>query len=311
MGDSESTTSVKRAMEVGADDFIVRDATEISLISKIRSLLRIKHLRKQMKEQFAEIQKTNEMLNQQLEMAKQVQQSLIREVNSNTNNIRIISKYMPALEIGGDFYNITELGDGKIVIVIGDVSGHGISAALLTAMLSMMIKTHIDKYKNPSQFLFHINNAFIDTFGEQSNNHMYAGMFYAMIDTRTKRIYYSNAGQPFPVFVNSDANKVYELEASGTPIGMMKDSRYEYKIALYDADDLLLIYTDGLSDNLYKKLQDAFQHTLKISLYEMNANTGYSAENIMEALIGNFTAKNATETERLSLDDVSMILCKM
>ncbi|GHV38824.1 transcriptional regulator [Clostridia bacterium] len=309
MGESESNNSMMRALESGADDYVVKSFDETNIVSKARSLLRIKHLGDQLLKQYSELEEKNKILNQQLEMAKNVQRSLIRDYKLSVDAIRVVSRYMPALEIGGDFYDITVLDDETISIVMGDVSGHGISAALLTAMLNMMTKNHIAKYKNPAQFLYHMNNDFIDVFGGASDNQMYACVFYALIDPKRKRIQYSNAGQALPIFINHDAAIAYELEASGTPIGMMKDAVYEYKIAFFDDNDLLLFYTDGLSDNLYKERADEFFPKIEALLLEMR--TDYELDAVLNSVTSVFYNSNVTENERLELDDVSMILCKM
>jgi len=306
MGGTDSANTLLRALEAGADDFLTVGYEESALLSKVRSLLRIKRLSDQLIEQYAELQKKNKLLDMQLNMAMQVQRSLINEHDIEHSDVRLLSRYMPALEIGGDFYDIIKLDDDNVAVVIGDVSGHGISAALLTAMIKMMIKNLAPRYYNPSQFLFHMNNEFASVF--ESVSQMYACMFYAVISTRRKRIYYSNAGQALPIFVSAETGEAYELEASGTPLGMMKDVSYEHRIALYDEGDMILFYTDGLADNMYKDAADVFYAKIKELLLESRAKD--DPGEILDALIDEFCVKDE-RGRKYDLDDVSMILCRM
>ena len=100
-----------KALEAGADDFITKPFDHITLLSKIKSLLRIKHLSDQLKQKYAELQEKNKQIEQQLEMAKQIQHSLIQEANFSVNDVKFTSKYMPAQDVGGDLYDIIKLDD--------------------------------------------------------------------------------------------------------------------------------------------------------------------------------------------------------
>lgn len=308
MGSSDSSNSLKRALESGADDYMPKTFEAYVIMSKVKSLVRIKHLGDQLKRQYTEINEKNNLIEMQLKMAMQVQGSLIQEFNFKFNDLTFVSRYLPALDIGGDFYDIIKLSDEIIAVVIGDVSGHGISAALLTAMLNMMIKNLSQKFYNPAQFLYHMNNEIYNIF-KDSNTNIYACMFYAVIDTNKKRIYYSNAGQALPIFVDSSKSQAFELEITGTPIGMMEDSSYEHKILSYEDDDLLLFYTDGLSDNLYKNNAEEFYKRIASMLLDMS--DGVAPDIIIESLLNVFYKFDLVANMKYELDDVSIIICKM
>lgn len=308
MGSSDSSNSLRRALESGADDYMPKTFEAYVIMSKVKSLVRIKHLGDQLKHQYNEINEKNNLIEMQLKMAMQVQGSLIQEFNFEFNNLTFVSRYLPALDIGGDFYDIIKLSDEIIAVVIGDVSGHGISAALLTAMLNMMIRNLSQKFYNPGQFLYHMNNEIYNIF-KDSNTNIYACMFYAVIDTNKKRIYYSNAGQALPIFIDSSSSQAFELEITGTPIGMMEGSSYEHKILSYEDDDLLLFYTDGLSDNLYKNNAEEFYKRITSMLLDMS--DGVAPDIIIESLLSVFYKFDLVANMKYELDDVSIIMCKM
>lgn len=304
----ETAHSQTRAISAGADDFMCKNIEASVLLSKIKSLLRIKNLSDQLKNQYMELADKNKQLDIQLKMAREVQRSLIKEHNFVHNSAHFVSRYLPALDIGGDFYDIVILDEDCIGVAIGDVSGHGISAALLTAMLNMMVRNLAPKYFYPAQFLFHMNNEFASIF-ENTDNEMYVCLFYAVINTKKKRIYYSNAGQALPLHIKAGQGVVDEFESYGMPIGMMKDSVYEHRIALFDDGDLVLFYTDGLMDNLYKENEEEFYDRIKTLLLEVDVNL--LPEEIIETLLGVFHSDDIASSKKYELDDVSVIMCKI
>ncbi|MDR2904206.1 MAG: SpoIIE family protein phosphatase [Clostridiales bacterium] len=307
-GTSDSANSLRRALESGADDYMPKTFEAYVIISKIKSLIRIKHLGDELKSKYTEIEEKNNLIEMQLKMAMQVQRTLIREFHFEYNKVQFVSKYMPALEIGGDFYDIVNLSDDIVAVVMGDVSGHGISAALLTAMLNMMIRTLSPRYYNPAEFLYYMNKEIYNVFKDSSAN-IYACMFYAVFDTKRRQIDYSNAGQALPMYIRSAAQEAFELDATGAPIGMMENATYEHKTLAFHKNDLLLFYTDGLMDNLYKNNEEEFYKRMISMLTDLS--DGVAPEIIIDSLLSVFHKFDITENMKYEMDDVSLIICKM
>lgn len=304
----ETKDIILRSVHAGADDYLSKLFDGTILLSKIKSLLRVKHLSDRIKTQYQELKEKNELLNFQLRMARQVQRSIIKKINYKKNDVCILSKYLPALEVGGDFYNLVELDDSHVGVVIGDVSGHGISAALLTAMLSMMFNTIAANHSSPCKLLEEMNSQFYRIF-EHTGNEMYVCMFYAIIDTEQKKVVYSNAGQPFPVFVDSITNTAYELELGGVPIGLMDTATYEDKTMSYSQNDYILLHTDGLSDFFYKESPDVFSDKLKKLLTQTIPVYKDSLDEIIKAVLDQFYYYD--ENKKFENDDVSIVICKL
>ncbi len=297
-----------RAIQMGADDYIEKDFDATLLKTKIKSLLRVKNLSDQLIQKYAELEEKNSILEFQLKMSRRVQRSLIPEIDIKFNNMQIISKYMPALEIGGDFYDVITLDDETVWIIMGDVSGHGIAAALLTAMLNMMIKNLAQNATMPNLLLEAMNKEFYDIFAN-TNHEMYACVFYAMINTKKRKIYYSNAGQTLPFYVDSKNNTVRELEISGIPIGLMSDSKYECKVLKYNEGDRVFFHTDGLCDAFYKDSPDVFSSKLREIL--LDTKSLEDLNEIIDIVLSSFYNFMASDAQKFELDDVSIILCKV
>lgn len=304
----ETKNYILRSVHCGADDYIGKTFDETVLLSKVQSLLRVKHLSDRLNSQYLELKEKNNLIEFQLKMAMQVQRSLIQEIDTCIESIHIITKYLPALEIGGDFYNVKRLDNSHISVIFGDVSGHGISAALLTSMLIMMYTTMYKNYYIPSDLLTEMNSAFCNIFNS-SDSEMYACIFYAIIDIEKNTITYSNAGQSFPIYVNKLTNTANELELGGVPIGLINGTVYENNILNFNHGDLLFMHTDGLSDFFYKDNPDLFKQKLKTSLEDSIINYSDSIKEILSILLDQFYYYD--EGKNYDKDDVSMILCRL
>jgi len=297
-----------RAEEMGADDFIEINADHYLYVSKVRSLMRVKALSNQLRQKYAELEEKNHLLDMQLEMGTQVQRSLLPEIDMKFKECALLSRYYPAMGIGGDFFNVHPLTENSMGIVIGDVSGHGIAAAFLTVILKMMISNLIPKYYNPDQLLYYLNNELYDLF-EKNEQTYYASVFYAVVNTRDKYIRFANAGHSLPLYVDSERNAVAEMESSGIPVGMMKDSRYEMQSLIYRPSDVMLFFTDGLQEIFYKNQPDEFVERMRVVLTEISQID--ELKEVMDIICDNFYHSGASETKRMEMDDVSMILCRL
>lgn len=297
-----------KALESGVDDFVNLELDFFILNAKVTSLLRVKKLSNQLKEKYRELEEKNKLLDMQLEMARHVQSSLIKEIKIEAPNIKISSKYLPAYAIGGDFYDIIQINKNLIFLIIGDVSGHGISSALLTTMIKIMIRNLSEYYTNPSKLLQKLNNQFTEVF-ENSGPDIYTCALSALIDMESKIIYYSNAGLTPPIYADYSSKTCFELPISGVPIGMLEQVDYELKYIKYEPGDLILFHTDGLSDLFFKENPEGFGMAIKNLIIE-SIEKGNISE-IIENIILEFRDDKLKESEKLEMDDVSIVLCRL
>lgn len=304
----ETKDSILRSLHSGSDDYIIKNFDSTILLSKVKSLLRIKHLSDRITTQYSELKEKNELINLQLKTARKVQQSIIREIDARINKTHIISKYLPAIEIGGDFFDAKRLDNSHIGIILGDVSGHGISSALLTSMLGMMFNTLVYNYTNPDELLMAMNSQFYNIF-EGSDNQMFACVFYAIIDVSKNTILYSNAGQSFPMYLKSSNSTARELQLGGIPIGVMDNTTYENALLSYESGDYLFLHTDGLSDLFYKDNPEEFTKKLKETLIKATETHPEALPEIIDSVLDQFYDVNLPN--KYETDDVSIILCKL
>jgi serine phosphatase RsbU (regulator of sigma subunit) len=148
--------------------------------------------------------------------------------------------YRPAREVGGDFYDFFELGDGHLGIVVGDATGKGVPAALVMASARSMLRAVAQASDSPGDALRRVN----DPLATDIPANMFVTCFYAILDPKSGSLTYANAGHDLPYLHRDGA--VEELRATGMPLGLMPGMSYEEKQIILEAGEAALLYSDGL-----------------------------------------------------------------
>ena len=181
-----------------------------------------------------------EHIERELQVARTIQQaSLPREV-PQLEGWRITPIYQPAREVGGDFYDFLELDDGRLGIVVGDATGHGVPAALVMASARSMLRAVAQASNSPGDALRRVN----DPLATEIPPNMFVTCFYCILDPKSGRLSYANAGHDLPYVWHGGACE--ELRARGMPLGLMPGMHYEQKEIVLQKGESALLYTDGL-----------------------------------------------------------------
>jgi phosphoserine phosphatase RsbU/P len=190
-----------------------------------------------------------EKLRREIEIAREVQERLFPQELPPVPGIDYCGKCRPALVVGGDYYDFLPLGEGKLGVAIGDVSGKGISAALMMASLQGSLRGQaMLESDNLAGLIKRVNDLVYGASGASR----YATFFYAQYEAGARRLTYVNAGHnpPFLVRVRQEGLGVERLDQGGPVIGLMPAVLYEQvSVALYPGD-LILAYTDGVSETM-------------------------------------------------------------
>jgi serine phosphatase RsbU (regulator of sigma subunit) len=181
-----------------------------------------------------------EHIERELQVARTIQQaSLPREV-PQLEGWRITPIYQPAREVGGDFYDFLELDDGRLGIVVGDATGHGVPAALVMASARSMLRAVAQASNSPGDALRRVN----DPLATEIPPNMFVTCFYCILDPKSGSLSYANAGHDLPYVWHGGACE--ELRARGMPLGLMPGMHYEQKEIVLQKGESALLYTDGL-----------------------------------------------------------------
>ena len=176
----------------------------------------------------------------ELRAARVIQQQLLPKEMPSLPGWRIAAYYRPAREVGGDFYDFLELPEGQIAIVTGDVSGKGIPAALVMATTHTILRGDAPGLLSPGEVLERAN----DRLYPDIPANMFVTCLYAVLDPKTGRLRYANAGHNLPYLATTEG--VTELRATGMPLGAMPGMTYEENEAHLAPDESVLLHSDGL-----------------------------------------------------------------
>lgn len=246
------------AMEAGAMDYLIKpQITPMLLERTIRYAIRQKRIETKLEEQneiiakhVEEAERTNHYLieltqriTMDLEQARRTQRSLLPAI-PQTQGYRIVTKYEPMEQIGGDFYDFYELENDQLGILLADVTGHGIPAALISFMISSLFKTFAPKLNDIEHTITLVNNALFGNLQEEK----FATIFYCIYDAQTRHLSYSTMGHPPGYVLRPTTREVIPLKTEGILIGAFPFEEGDYQegsIELQPGDKVLL-YTDGL-----------------------------------------------------------------
>ena len=267
-------------LEVGQGDFShqipVRGRHQLSelassfntMTAKIRGLI-------------AEVKK-KEKLDAELEIAREVQSSLFPKSAPKLNTLEIAAVCIPGRVVSGDYYDYLRLDDRRTAIVLGDVSGKGVSAALLMASLQSALHAQLKFNGVSSNPGFSTATLMVQIslqLYENTPPEKYATFFCSAYDDETGRLTYTNAGHLKPILVRQ--GKAIRLEGGGTVVGLLPDVTYEQQDVLLRPGDLLAIFSDGISEAMDASQQEFGADRLAEVLL---TQTGKALDNIITAV---------------------------
>lgn len=201
-------------------------------------------------------------------MARNIQVNFLPKSNPEIPKYDIVGKSIPALNVGGDYYDFISLDDHRLAICLGDVSGNGLAAALVMANLQATIRSQALSGTDPDKCLEKANTLLYGS----TDARTFVSLFYGILDTRKHTLKYANAGQDLPL-VFSSKNKPLPLTESGIALGMIENVSYKSEEIDIHRGDRLLIYSDGVREAMNErkeefgdeKLQQIVQHNGTVS----------------------------------------------
>jgi serine phosphatase RsbU (regulator of sigma subunit)/anti-sigma regulatory factor (Ser/Thr protein kinase) len=206
------------------------------LAAQAAPALRVAQLVRQQQLAFAERQR----IEQELKVARLIQQTLLPQTLPDIKGYEVTAYYQPAREVGGDFYDFIYFPDGKIGLIVADVTDKGVPAALVMATTRSILRATAERLVSPGAALARTN----DVLCPQIPPKMFVTCFYALLDPATGHVRYANAGHDVPYCHTADG--VVELRATGMPLGLLPGMVYDEKEMMLKKDEYVLLYSDGL-----------------------------------------------------------------
>ncbi|NWG12603.1 MAG: PP2C family protein-serine/threonine phosphatase [Acidobacteria bacterium] len=178
----------------------------------------------------------------ELDFARQVQQALFPKTMPTGGYLEFSGICLPARGISGDYYDVHQLEDGRMIIAIADISGKGISAAILMANLQALVRAVAHSGQAPAEVCRRLNHHLV----EVSEASRFATLFYGEWLAAERRLRYVNAGHNPPMLISSES--CHRLDSGGMPLGIFAEAAFEMGEAVLTAGDLLVLYSDGVTE---------------------------------------------------------------
>jgi serine phosphatase RsbU (regulator of sigma subunit) len=238
-------------------------------------------------------------LKNDLEIARDIQHAMLPQAMYSDAHIEAYGLTRPANTVGGDFYDVLPLRDGRIILTLGDVAGKGSPAALLMALLLAMFRTLVDEGLEASELAARLN--------VQVSRHAPASrfitLFFAACDPTTGRLVYVNAGH-MPALLRRRSGAVERLSGGGIALGMFDSSTYEAHESVLEPGDVLVLYSDGVTEAENHNGQPFEEAGLE---HVVDIHAGESPNEIARAILR--VVEVHTQETHLA-DDVTLLVAK-
>ena len=223
-----------RGFEVGAVDYVHKPFSPAVVKARVRSHILLREARAQLASQLL-------ALNDELEMARQIQLSILPHSIPKLPGLEIAANFLPMTSVAGDFYDFIQIDDKHIGILIADVSGHGLPSALIAAMLQVAVAGQAGHASEPAKVLLGLNRALCGKFTE---NFVTAAYIYADLEENLMR--YAGAGHPPMLQWRNSTGKTAQVLENGFALGMFEKATYEALEFPLEPGDRYVLYTDGI-----------------------------------------------------------------
>jgi hypothetical protein len=186
-------------------------------------------------------------MEQDLSAARELQRTFLPDIpRENSAGVRILTEYMPAYAVGGDFFDLLDLGNGRILGVIGDVSGKGVTAALTMARVSNDLRRLATEAAGPAELLERLNH----TLATRIRDDRFVTALAVLLDLPNRRWVFANAGHVLPLLRRSTGVVSRVAYSSGPPLGIVAHAQYREEVISVASKDILLLATDGVFEIL-------------------------------------------------------------
>jgi sigma-B regulation protein RsbU (phosphoserine phosphatase) len=262
-----------RAFTVGGVDYVTKPFQVEEVLARVETHLTLRELQKQ-------LQDANKKMAQELALAGEVQTSFLPCELPDIPGWQLSVTLKAARETSGDFYDVNPLPNGQLGILVADVVDKGVGAALFMALSWILLRTYAPEYPTqPELVLSAVNRRIL----KDTNANQFVAVFYGILDPATGTLVYCNAGHCPPYLVSAQSGeKVQKLIRTGIPLGIFEDETWEQGVVQLGPGDVLVLYTDGITDAEDGKGTFFGQERL---LGSVQANLGLSAQELQDALM--------------------------
>jgi sigma-B regulation protein RsbU (phosphoserine phosphatase) len=236
----------------------------------------------------------------ELEAARRIQTSILPDGPPRTEGLSIAVRFRPSSTVAGDFYDFLDRGLSQIGLVVADVSGHGVPAALIASMVKIAVASRVDSFDHPARLLSEVNRTLIGNF-----QHGFVTAAYAFLDTEKSEVVIASAGHPHPFLLSTETANMREVGGSGTVLGRFADAVFHEERYPFNPGDRLVLYTDGIVE-----AQDAAAEMFGEDRLGtlIGASASLSAEELADRILGEVRSWSQNQPQDLRDDDLTLVI---
>ena len=242
-----------------------------------------------------------ERVEKELEIARGIQQSFLPEGPPSIKGIDLAAMNEPAKEVGGDFFDFIPVGLHKWGLVIADVSGKGVPAALFMALSRTLVRANVSDSLSVSEAIRRSNHLI----AENDRSNMFVTLFYGVLDPVEMTLTYVSAGHNPPLMLRKGANDLILLKAKGVALGVLPDIELEEKEIKLDSGDVVVLYTDGVTEAINAR-EEQFGQERVIAITGQNRNL--RASEIMQKIKEGVLEFSRGQPQ---FDDITLMILKI
>jgi serine phosphatase RsbU (regulator of sigma subunit) len=282
-----------RGFSVGAVDYVHKPFSPAIVKARVHSHIQLREARSQLAKQL-------DAVNAELELAHQIQLSILPHQLPMLPGLDIAARFLPMASVGGDFYDFIRVGDKQLGILIADVSGHGLSSALIASMLQVALAGQVAQASHPGKVLVGLNRALS---GKFSSNFVTAA--YVYVDLEGNLIRYAGAGHPPFIQFRSATGRAGQIMENGLVLGLFEDAPYDSLEIPLEPGDRHVLYTDGILEaaNPAQEMYGA-EHLMHF----LERNCSLNADQFADGLLADVARWTEQSGEQNQQDDLTLLV---
>jgi serine phosphatase RsbU (regulator of sigma subunit) len=282
-----------RGFAVGAVDYVHKPFSPAVVKARVRSHILLREARAQLAKQLLDI-------NIELEMARQIQLSILPHTLPNLEGLDVAARFLPMTAVAGDFYDFIAIDDKHLGILIADVSGHGLPSALIASMLQVALTAQSGNASEPAKVLSGLNQALC---GKFTLNFVTAA--YVYLDLKHNFMRYAGAGHPPLLLSRASSGKATKVLENGLILGMFPEATYEALELPLEPGDRFVLYTDGILEAV-NRVQEEYGTARFMHFMENNASLG--ADQFANAFLREISCWSKESPEQGQQDDITLLV---
>jgi sigma-B regulation protein RsbU (phosphoserine phosphatase) len=287
------TDDETKGFEVGAVDYIHKPFTPAVVKARVHTHLVLRESRELLARQLLDI-------NNELEMAREIQLSILPHEIPKIAGLEIAARYIPMGSVAGDFYDFIVVDEKRIGILVADVSGHGLPAALIASMLKGALAAQTPHASDPARVLSGLNQSFCGRF----RNHFVTAA-YVFLDMDKHSMSYAGAGHPPLLLWRTSASCASEVLENGLLLGLFANATYSTVEVPLEPGDKAVLYTDGILET-----ESPSKEEFGVDLFRgfLDSNHGLKPDKFADSFLDELTRWSGRAKETAQEDDITLLV---